>query len=186
MQNADSNTHENTGELIKIIDVLLDRAQKDTPEVRESLSSLFDLLLWAEKRNEGTLQIVIDSKLMLILLEKYKDLINLLVSGYILLLGNAKDEGILVTHLLENQLPEQVLAFYLNYLANQEEGEEEEHLQLLGSYLKAYHRHLTAKTIAYFVSNERSMLITICCQFFNCPEEITRTSIMNILMNILK
>lgn len=29
-------------------------------------------------------------------------------------------------------------------------------------------------------------MITICCRFFNCPEEITRTLIMNILMNILK
>jgi hypothetical protein len=32
----------------------------------------------------------------------------------------------------------------------------------------------------------RCLLITVCCQFFNCPEEITRTSIMNILMTVLQ
>lgn len=71
--------------------MLLDKSQQDTPEVRESLASLFDLLLWAEKRSEATLQTVISSKLMVIVLEKYKGLTDLLLSGYILLLGNAKD-----------------------------------------------------------------------------------------------
>ena len=98
--------------------MLLDKSQQDTPLAKESLSSLFDLLLWAEKRSEATLQTVISSKLMVILLEKYKGLIDLLLSGYILLLGNAKDEGLLVTHLLENHLPDRVLSLYLSHLSS--------------------------------------------------------------------
>ena len=105
--------------------MLLDKSQQDTPQARESLSSLFDLLLWAEKRSEATLQTAIQSKLMVILLEKYKGLTDLLLSGYILLLGNAKDDGLLVAHLLENHLPDRVLAIYLDHLSSLAEIEEE-------------------------------------------------------------
>jgi hypothetical protein len=87
-------------ELERITEILLDRAQKDSAEALDSLNSLFDLLLWAEKRCETTLLKAIECQLMVIVLEKYRDSVHLLVSGFILLLGNAKEEGLLVKHLL--------------------------------------------------------------------------------------
>jgi hypothetical protein len=123
---------------------------------------------------------------MVIVLEKYRESVNLLVSGFILLLGNAREEGPLVQHLLEHRLPDQVLELYLGYLSTAQDLEEEEHLHTLGSYLRAYARHLTTASVEGLVKEGRCLLLSVCCQFFNCPEEITRTSTMNILMTVLK
>lgn len=79
-----------------------------------------------------------------------------------------------------------MLRIYLDYLAKAEDIDEEEHLHTLGSYLKAYHRHLTEKSMKWIIKDGNCLLLSLCCQFFNCPEEITRTSIMNILMTVLK
>ena len=54
---------------------------------------------------------------MTIVLEKYKDNIQVLVSGFILILGNAREEGPLIKHILENRMPDQVLHLYLAFLA---------------------------------------------------------------------
>jgi hypothetical protein len=89
------------------------------------LSSFFDLLLWAEKRSEVTLGRAIECQLMTIVLEKYRDNVQLLVSGFILLLGNARDEGTLIKHLLEHRMPDQILHLYLAFLANMQELDEE-------------------------------------------------------------
>jgi hypothetical protein len=52
--------------------------------------------------------------------------------------------------------------------------------------LKTCHKHFKASTYHYFIENDQCLLIDICCKFFNCPEEITRTSVMNILMSMMK
>lgn len=97
-----SEAPDNLEELHRITDILLDKSLRDSPEALESLASLFDLLLWAEKRSEDTLTNIVECKLLVILLEKYKSYVSQLVSGYILLLGNAKDEGILIQHVLQH------------------------------------------------------------------------------------
>ena len=105
-----------------------------------------------------------------LVLEKYSTQLPSLVSGMILLLGNAKEEGPLAQHLLAEGLGDRIVLLYLETLGREEQEEDEdEHLHMLGSLLKAYHRHFTASNFPAFIRDGRCLLLEVCCRFFNCP-----------------
>lgn len=89
-------------------------------------------------------------------------------------------------HLVQEQIGDIIISKYLTGIQQQEDLDEEESLNMLASFLKAYHRHMNESNFMKFVKDGRCLLIEICCKFFNCIEEITKTSIMNILLTILQ
>ena len=64
-----------------------------------------------------------------------------IISGMTMLIGNVKENGRLADYLISQRIGDKTLRVYLQYLSREVGIEEEEHLQLLGSFLKAYSHH---------------------------------------------
>ena len=58
-----------------------------------------------------------------------------------MVMGNAKAGGILIHHILEKGIGNQILRDYLVFLEKEKNLDEEEQLHLLGGYLRSYHHH---------------------------------------------
>jgi hypothetical protein len=90
----------------------MDSTAQPEPLIKEAVSSLFDLLLWAEKRNPALLKSALDLEILALIAEKYASLARDVIGGFTLLLGNAKEGGELVGHMLERRLGDKVLREY--------------------------------------------------------------------------
>ncbi len=91
----------------------MDGQNSESRLTKQALENVFDLLLWAEKRNAGVLEMVFQSKLLTLLLDKYSSHLQNLLSGMILLLGNAREEGPLARHILSERLGDKIVLLYL-------------------------------------------------------------------------
>jgi hypothetical protein len=82
------------------VSILLDAGDKTTPQCIYALENVFDLLLWAEKKKAQALESILGSEVLSIIMIEYEFKMETLVTGMTMLLGNAKEKGVLARHLL--------------------------------------------------------------------------------------
>ena len=95
---------------------------------------------------------------------------------------NSCEKGILADSLLHHHLPHKVLS---SCLRNIPPEQKDEMIEYLGSFLKAYHRMFCVDWLHKFIVHGHFELLELCCKFYNCPEELTKTTVLNILLSLL-
>ena len=98
----------------------MDNKDKKSAKCQLALENIFDLLLWADKKNIEAMEGVIRSNVLGESVEGYQHWMEKVSSGMTMLIGNVKENGRLAAHVLSERIGDVTLRSYLGYLSREE------------------------------------------------------------------